>query len=119
MTGHRTIEVLVMLGGLIAWALQFTIIYGVTSTLCGRGWADVTILGMGVVQSTILAATLAGLAFTAAVFIWSIREYRRLRETPASAATSFMNQAAVLINGLSVVVILWHGVPALILPACA
>ena len=47
MAGRRTLQVLVMLGGLIAWALQFTLIYGVTSTLCGRGWADETLFGEG------------------------------------------------------------------------
>jgi hypothetical protein len=36
-----------------------------------------------------------------------------------SAAALFMMQAGILINGLSLVVILWQGAPALILPACA
>ena len=40
MTALRTGQVLLMLAGLIAWALQFTLIYGATSTLCGREWAE-------------------------------------------------------------------------------
>lgn len=119
MTGQRTLQVLIMLSGLLAWAVQFTVIYGVTSTLCARGWADVTVLGMGVVQLTIMVTTAAALVFTAVVLIWSLREYRRLEEPSAPAATSFMIQTSILINGLSVVVILWHGVPAFILPTCA
>ena len=47
MTALRTGQVLLMLAGLIAWALQFTLIYGATSTLCGREWANATLLGLG------------------------------------------------------------------------
>ena len=117
--GHRTLQVVLMMGGLIAWAVQFTVIYGVTSTLCGRGWADATFFGFGVVPLTILAATLILLAITGLMLAWSLRERRRLAGPAAPAPDSFMSQAAVLINGLSLVVILWHGLPALILPACA
>jgi hypothetical protein len=119
MAGRRTLQVLVMLGGLIAWALQFTLIYGVTSTLCGRGWADKTLFGGGVVPATILLSTLAAFAIAAAMLLLSLKEYRSLQHGTASAVDTFMNQAAILISGLSLVVIIWHGVPALILPACA
>ena len=62
----RTGQVILMLAGLIAWAVQFTFIYGATSTLCGRGWAGATILGIGSVQALVLIATLTatGLALT-------------------------------------------------------
>ncbi len=119
MTGRRTGQVLLALGGMIAWAVQFTIIYGATSTLCGRGWADAALLGIGVVPFTILASTLATFAAAAILLIVSLREERQWRDQPASATDSFLNQTSVLINGLSLVVILWHGVPAFILPACA
>jgi hypothetical protein len=119
MAARRTMQVLLMLGGLIAWAVQFTIIYGVTSTLCGRGWADVTIIGLGAVQMSILAASLIAFAATAILLMVSVGKDRQMKDGTMSAADSFMNRAAVLINGLSLVVILWQGVPALILPACA
>jgi hypothetical protein len=119
MTGRRTAQVLLVLGGLIAWAMQFTIIYGVTSTLCGRGWADATILGMGAVQITILLATLTTLTAAAILLVVSLRQERQQRDQPASPTDTFLSEAGVLINGLSLFVILWHGVPAIILPACA
>jgi hypothetical protein len=119
MSGTRTLQVIVMLGGMLAWAVQFTVIYGVTSTLCGRGWADATVLGIGVVQMTILSATLVTFAATAILLIASLRKERRLRDQAASATDSFLTQAGVLINGFSLVVILWHGVPAFLLPTCA
>ncbi|KFG67714.1 hypothetical protein [Microvirga sp. BSC39] len=119
MSGARTLQVLLALGGMIAWAVQFTIIYGVTSTLCGRGWADATIFGIGIVPLTILTTTLATLSAAAILLAVSLREDRRLRIRPASATDSFLSHAGVLINGFSLVAILWNGVPAFILPACA
>jgi hypothetical protein len=119
MSGTRTLQVLVTLGGMIAWAVQFTVIYAVTSTLCGRGWADATLLGIGIVQAVIAATTLLALVTTALMFMILLRADRRAEGEPSSAATGFMLQAGILINGLSLVVILWQGAPALILPACA
>ena len=119
MTGRRTVQVLLTLGGMIAWAVQFAIIYAATSTLCGRGWADAAFLGVGIVQTTILAATVATLAATAILLIVSLRAERQQRDRLTSSTDAFLVQAGVLINGLSLVVLLWHGVPAFILPACA
>ena len=119
MTALRTGQVLLMLAGLIAWALQFTLIYGATSTLCGREWANATLLGLGIVQASILIATLAALAGTGAAFAWSLWEYRWTEARQTSPADRFMIQTAVLINGFSLIVILWQGIPAFILPACA
>ena len=119
MTALRTGQVLLMLAGLMAWALQFTLIYGATSTLCGREWADARLLGLGVVQASILIVTLAALTATGIAFAWSLREYRLAEHPRASAADRFMIQTAVLINGFSLIVILWQGIPAFILPACA
>jgi hypothetical protein len=119
MTGRRTGQVLLTLGGMIAWAVQFTVVYGATSTLCGRGWADATLFGIGVVPFTILSTTLVTLAAAAILLIVSLREERRWRDQPASPTDSFLSQTSVLINGLSLIAILWNGVPAFILPACA
>ncbi|KLK90799.1 hypothetical protein AA309_23670 [Microvirga vignae] len=119
MSGRRTGQVLLMLAGLIAWAVQFTVIYGVTSTLCGRGWADATLFGFGIVPATIVSATLITFAATAVAVIWSIKSHRQNAKRPAATTDGFMSHVAILINGLSLVVILWHGISALILPACA
>jgi hypothetical protein len=119
MTALRTGQVLLMLAGLIAWAVQFTLIYGVTSTLCGREWADATLFGLGIVPAGILIVTLVMLAVTIAAFAWSLRGYRWTQVQETSAADRFMVQAALLVNGFSLIVILWQGIPAFILPACA
>jgi hypothetical protein len=119
MTGRRTGQVLLALGGMIAWAVQFTIVYGATSTLCGREWADATLFGIGVVPFAILSTTLVTLAAAVILLIVSLREERQGRDRPASATDGFLSQTGVLINGLSLIAILWNGVPAFILPACA
>ena len=119
MSGGRTLQVMGMLSGMMAWVVQFTIIYGVTSTLCGRGWADASLFGIGVVQAVIVATTLLALVPSALMLMVLLRAYWGVEEQGSSAAATFMVQAGILINGLSLVVILWQGAPALILPACA
>ena len=118
MTGRRTGQVMLMLAGLIAWAVQFTLIYGATSTLCGREWAGATILKMGSVQAIILATSVAAFIATAIALALSLRVDGRMRGE-ADMAGRFMGHTGALINGLSLLVILWQGIPAFILPACA
>jgi hypothetical protein len=119
MIGRRTAQVFLMLGGLIAWAMQFTVLYGATSTLCGRGWAGATLLGIGLVPFVILAATLVTLAFATTLLIVLLRDTPQAPDHAASATDGFLNRVGVMISGLSLVAILWNGIPALILPACA
>jgi hypothetical protein len=109
---------MLMLAGLIAWAFQFTLIYGATSTLCSREWASGAILGIGSVQAIILTTTIAAFIATAIALAWSLRVHGRMRGE-ADTANGFMGHTGALINGLSLLVILWQGAPALILPACA
>lgn len=118
MSGRRTGQVFLMLAGLLAWAVQFTIVYGATSTLCGREWADTTFLGIGLVQAVVLATTLAALIAAALALAWSLRTFRRLNEQ-SPPADLFMSQAGALTGGLSLIAILWQGLPVFILPACA
>jgi hypothetical protein len=119
MAWRRGWQVFVMLGGLIAWAVQFTILYGTTSTVCARGWADTTLFGFGLVPAAVVATTLAALAATAAILVHAVRQNRRLQEAGGPVADVFLAQAAVLISGLSLAAIAWHGLPAFILPACS
>jgi hypothetical protein len=119
MSGRRTLQVVAMLGGLIAWAAQFTVLYGVTSTACGRGWADTTLFGIGIVHITVVLATLSALGATAIVLVASLEAYKRSTGPSLSVVDHFINRATVLISSFSLVVIVWHAVPAFILPACA
>jgi hypothetical protein len=108
-----------MLGGMIAWAIQFTIIYGVTSTVCAHGWADATVFGIGIVQATVVLTTLAAFGATAVVLVVSMRDRSNLRQQEPDETEAFINHATFLISALSLVTIAWHGLPAFILPACS
>ena len=115
--GERPIpRLLFAAGGFIAWAAQFAVIYGVAGVACARGYDGVTLLGIGLVPFTILAATVLALAAAGFVILSAARERRRMDErTPAPER--FLNTTALLVGGLAAVSILWQGLPALLGPA--
>lgn len=119
MAGGRPISSLVLAtGGLIAWAAQFTVIYGVAAVACARGYAGESLFGIGLVPLTILAATVIALAATGLVVMKAARDRKRMDER-VHPTDRFLNTTTLLVGGLSLVTILWHGLPALIVPACA
>ena len=98
MAGRRGWQVFVMLGGLIAWAVQFTVLYGATSTVCARGWAGETLFGFGLVPAAIVGTTLVALAATAAILVHAVRQNRRLplrrrHRAPAYGCAAYGNRA--------------------------
>ncbi len=103
--------------GLIAWAAQFTVIYGVAAVACARGYGGVVLLGIGLVPFTVLAATVLALAATGLAMAVAARDRRGMDER-TDPTDRFLNTTALLVGGLSLVTILWHGLPALIVPAC-
>jgi hypothetical protein len=58
------------------------------------------------------------LIITTSALAWSLRAYGQMRDH-AVTTDLFMSHAGALINGFSLLVILWQGLPASILPACA
>lgn len=104
-----------MCAGFLAWGAQFGLIYAWTGTICGRGWADVRILGFGIVPAGITVATLAALAVAAAALIQGLRAYRRDR----AEVDRFHHAVMAWIAGLGLLAIAYNGLPAFILPACA
>ena len=101
--------------GMIAWAAQFTLIYGATAIACARGYEGAWLLGMRVIPLTIVGVTLAALGVTGFVLA---RALAARRGTEPTDSTEFLNAATILIAGLSLVAILWQGLPALIVPPC-
>jgi hypothetical protein len=117
MAGRSMAQLFAVMGGLIAWAAQFTIIYGVTSIACERGYADVTWFGIGLVPSTVMAATLLAFAATAYLLYGAVQTRRHMGEG-THPTDRFLNDTALVVSGLSLITVLWHGLPALIVPAC-
>lgn len=108
-----------MAAGMIAWAAQFTVIYAVTAVACARGYADLRLLGFGMVPATIVVTTLAALAVTGVVLAGALASQPRMSAQTANPIDRFLNYATILISGVSLVAIAWTGLPSLILPACA
>ena len=119
MERHRPMtRLFAAMAGLVAWAVQFTVIYGVTAVVCGRGYETVSLLGIGIVPLTIVVATLLALAATGLVFAQALKQQRGMDDR-AHPTDRFLTSATVLISGLSLVTIAWHGLPALLVPACS
>ncbi|WP_046865418.1 hypothetical protein [Microvirga massiliensis] len=119
MTARRFGQVAVMLGGLLAWAVQFTILYGVTSVSCGLERADQTLFGFRLIPAVIVLTTIAALVVTSGILALSVARYRRLSAEAGSETDRFLSHSAILVSGLSLVAIAWHGVPAFLLPSCS
>ena len=97
MTARRFGQVAVMLGGLLAWAVQFTILYGVTSVSCGLERADQTLLGFRLIPAVIVLTTIAALVVTSGILALSVAQYRQSRVKPGAETDVFLSYSAILI----------------------
>jgi hypothetical protein len=111
------VRLLWMTSGFVFWAAQFTMIYGVTSVACARGWYRISLLGLDIVRASVAAATLVALAATALVFWRSFRA--RERSDNDEPSEHFVETVTLWVCGFSVVAIAYNGLPALLLPACS
>ncbi len=110
---------LFMVGGLIVWAVQFTVIYGFNAIACARRFHEVDILGMGVVPLVVTAATVVAVLVTAAILLAAYRRIGPARDArDDKPVNDFMRYTTITIAALSLVAIVWNGVPALIVPSC-
>ena len=111
-------RILLMLAGLVVWGLQFTLIYGFNAIACARGFADSDLLGLPLVPAVIVSLTVLALAATAAVVGATIRgRFAELLREEAEDG-SFMRALTITIGLLSLVAIVWSGLPALMVAAC-
>ena len=117
MARGRVALLVLPISGLIAWAAQFTVIYGVTSTLCERGWTDLWVAGVNIVPLIVSGTTVLALAATGSVLWLSLRWSRRTG-SQAAPADRFLNDMTVVVSGLAMVSILWQGLPGLLVPPC-
>jgi len=119
MAGDRPVtRLLAMMSGLIIWTAQFTAIYGITAIACARGHGQATYFGIGIVPLAIAVATLLAFAACGLVLVWSLRARRRGHTDP-HPTDRFLQDATILISGLSLVAIAWQGLPALLVPSCS
>jgi hypothetical protein len=114
---HPMARLLWMTSGLVFWAAQFTIIYGITAVACARGWWEIPLLGLDLVRVSVAAATLLALAATAVV-LWRASRARG-RGPDEEPSERFVKSVTIWVCALALVAIVYNGLPALILPACS
>jgi hypothetical protein len=103
-------------GGLLIWAADFLFIYVFAAIACARGYADTTVLGIGIVPLAGAIATLLAAGASAAIFLAGRREAR-----PAvadSANGGFLPGLAAIAALLALIGIVFTGLPALLLRTC-
>jgi hypothetical protein len=98
-----------MFGGIIIWAAHFTVIYSFTALACARGFSSAAWLGLSIVQWAVGAATALAVIATLALIVRAAR----------AAHSSFEDWLSVSVSGLALIAIVWEGMPALMVPACA
>jgi hypothetical protein len=85
--------------GVVVWALHFTLIYGFTALACARGFGAAAPWVVG-------AATLVAAALAVALVLTNLdREFTRWMTAAVAAA--------------ALLAILWEGLPAVMVQACA
>jgi hypothetical protein len=112
-------KLLFMSGGLLIWALHFTVIYGFTTVACVGSFATTTIFGMGVVPFTIAIVTVASWAGVGAILWLTLA-----RPVPphgrwlSDSSERFFRYTSASIAILSFFAIAWNALPGLVLKPC-
>lgn len=113
----------------ILWSLHFLVVYCTNAVACAKGWSGVTVLGLGLVDFTVLAATvvvlvlLAGLAWLAWGRFAPVKDARDYvhehdPELARQARQRFMALAGLLQCGLAFVATGFVALPVLLVPKC-
>jgi hypothetical protein len=103
-----------LLVGPLAWAVQFSLLYGFAATACARGFADRTLLGIGVVAVATLLVSAAALAATGLALWRSLAA----RGPDAPETDRYLADSGVAMSAISLVAILWHALPAALVQPC-
>lgn len=103
---------LVISAGPLIWFAHFTIVYVWTALLCARG------VGMDLIPAGILAATVVA---AAAVIVFAILSFRAMRRAGRNGGGNgrFLFAVAAALAALSLIGILWNGLPAVLVSACS
>ena len=115
-----------MVGGPIVWSAHFLLVYVFTALACAFRFSDREFLGISVVVSAMLIATLAMLALVGALALLSWRRFRRLDGIPplerdaVAIRHRFMALTTMMLCLLSTAAIVYETVPLLIFsPPCS
>ena len=107
---------LYIFAGLLVWAADFLFVYVFAAIACARGFADATVLGIGVVPlASVLATIVAGAVSLAIV----ARGRREIRPAAAESANGdFLAGLAAIAALFALIAIGFTSLPALLVGAC-
>ena len=94
-------------GGLLIWAADFLFIYVFAALACARGYADTSVLGIGIVPLASAISSMIALAASGAVALAA----RRRR--PGGDA-NFRGRLAFMVAVLGLIAVLVTGVPGVL-----
>jgi len=110
---------LLVLGGLLVWAMHFAFVYGFNTLACARQFSSAHLLGIEIVPLAVAAAT--GVALIVVVALLLVTRRRPVAaQSPGERerVDAFARYTALAIGGLSLVAILWTALPALLVSPC-
>lgn len=101
------------------WAVHFGVIYTITALACARGDGDSVLMALGGVRTWVIGATALALLAAAAVLFLALRDRKgsasNRHERPVQG---FLAYTTATLAALSLLAILWNGLPVLIVPPC-
>ena len=100
--------------GLLIWAADFLFIYIFAAVACARGFADVTVLGAGIVPLASFVATVSALAMTGLIIAAGARRAGKA----GSGNGAFLGALAAIAALVALIAIVFTGLPGLMLRTC-
>lgn len=116
MTGERfMVRMLLMLTGLLAWAVQFAVLYGTTSLVCARR-LEATVFGLPTLAA--VSAVISLIALVAIVLAIRASGRWSIAPTGEGGPDPFLRAMTLAVGLLSVTAVVFTGLPSFTMPAC-
>jgi hypothetical protein len=111
-------QVLLVMSGLIVWAVHFLVVYPFNALACARNFATFEILGIGILPVAIVIVTLLslGLIGAALLAVTAGRAFEQPEIEPSNGR--FLRALTIGIGLLSAVAVIWETIPVFMVPPC-
>ena len=113
-----TPTILYLSGGLIIWGARFLAAYIFTAIVCARGWAGVSLAGLGLVPAVVTLFTLAAAAGCVAIMLRAASHLRRSSSDADEQNTRFVHYIAATMAALGLLAVIWETLPVFMIPIC-
>ena len=115
-----TPRLLFLTGGLIIWAARFLFAYIFTALACARGFADITILGVGIVPLVVSLATVVAVMACVPILLGGVgAAWAGGGADPAEDRTpGFIGYVGAAIAALAIMAMVFETLPVALIPIC-